>query len=249
MSRQTLTLIIIGSLGLLVFIIVVFTLLSRKPNSAANTEVPITPMNLTPTLIRSNDGSLITPVVTGAQALMVTKVSPADKATGIPTNTTLTIEFNNIFNKDDIIFTVAPAIGFTLASENKVLKVSFNKALATGTTYTFKVDPKETFPHTYTFTTEGAKPAFQPDTKPQGAAQLESDFNKSNNPDVYIANLSPHDEATFAIDKQYNESTRKFDFVVNSKGDKAKAADGVSAWFTSLGLSNDAVSTLKISYQ
>jgi hypothetical protein len=249
MSRKTLTIIIIGALAFLIFIIVVFSLLQNKSNTAANTQTTGTPQNLTPTLIRSNTGGFITPVITGADSLMVTKVSPEDKSTGVPVGVSLRIEFNKIVDPEKIIFTIAPAIPFRLKAENKVLTVTFNTALASGTTYTFKVDPKETFPHTYSFTTDGPKPSFQPNTYPEGSAQVEDDFNKTNNPDIYVATRCPHEEATFSIVKKYNESTRKFDFLVTAKGDKTKAQEDVQTWLTSIGLSNDAISTLKITYQ
>jgi hypothetical protein len=249
MSRKTLTILIIGALALLIFIIVVFTLLQRKPDSAANTQNQNTPSNVTPTLIRSNDGTFITPVITGSNSLMVTKTIPSTGETGISPSTTIKVEFNNFFNPDNIVFTIAPAVPFTLSSENKVLTVTFNRQLASGTTYTFKVDPKETFPRTYTFTTEGPKPSLQPNTRPEGAAQIEDDFNRTNNPDIYVATRCPYNEAAFAINKKYNDVTRKFDFVVNSKSDIPKAQEAVQAWLVSIGLSPDAISTLKITYQ
>lgn len=249
MSRKTLTIVIIGALALLIFIIVAVTLLQRKPETAANTENPAASQNLTPTLIRSNTGGFITPVITGADSLMVTKVTPEDKSTGIPVGASLRIEFNKTVDPEKIIFTIAPAAPFRLKAENKVLTVTFNTALASGTTYTFKVDPKETFPRTYSFTTDGPQPSLQPNTYPEGAAEIEDDFNKTNNPDIFVATRCPHEEATFSIVKKYNESTRKFDFIVTTKGNKTQAQEDVQTWLASIGLSNDAISTLKITYQ
>lgn len=249
MSRKTLTLIIIGALSFLIFIIVVVTLLQRKSDTAANTQTSTTPSNLTPTIIRSNDGTFITPVITGTNSLMVVKTTPSTGATSISPSTKIRVEFNKFFSPDDIIFTIAPAVPFTLSSDNKVLIVTFNRPLASGITYTFKVDPKETFPHTYTFTTDGPKPSLQPNTRPDGAAQIEDDFNRTNNPDIYVATRCPHNETTFAINKKYNDSTRKFDFIVISRSDILKAQTAVQAWLVSIGLSPDAISTLKITYQ
>jgi hypothetical protein len=249
MDRKKLTLIIIGALLFLMLIVILFYSLRPNPNAATSSNTSPTPVNVTQAPIRTENGSFITPVLTGASALMVVKTSPATGATGVDPSTKIQVEFNNLVNTDSVIFTIAPPANFKISSTNKVMTVSFDKPLATGTTYTFKVDPKETFPHTYTFTTTGPKPAFQPDTRPQGAAQIEDEFNKTNNPDIYLANRCPHDDATFSIDKQYNETTRRFDFIVIAKGDKTKAQDEVQTWLTKTGLSSNAINALTITYQ
>lgn len=249
MNKNRITFAIVASGVFLVLIILLVSFLTRR--SSTSKEVQITPTGQPgPTLIRSNDGSYITSYITSPDSLQVVSTNPVDKASNVSTNTKIIVQFNKPFKEGDIIFSIDPAASYSLEAENKTLTVTFTQSLAGHTVYTFKVDPKESFPHTYSFTTEGTGPILQPDTRPEGAAQIEDDFNKSNNPDIYVANRCPYEQAAFSIVAVYNNDTRTFNFVVTAKNnDRQKAKDAVTQWLQSIGLSFDAISQLTISYQ
>jgi len=93
-------------------------------------------------------------------------------------------------------------------------------------------------------------PTFLPDTQPTGAAQDEKKFQLQNSPDVFLSNQTPYSTKSFSVTSDFKtQPTGHFYFIVTLKS-KDSAQDKISFlnWLKSLGLSDNQINALDVTY-
>lgn len=191
-----------------------------------------------------------TPIPT--QALSVVSTTPADGAKNIILNQQITIIFNRVFTQDEISFSIAPPISTSQQIKNNQLLVTPQQNFQQGTLYTYalKYASETTLPKTYSFTTVGPTQPYLPDTRPSGAAEQNNAFLIQNHPDVFLSNQTPYSASNFSVSSDFTQTpTGHFHFTVSLIGNSQDAKNAFIQWALSLGLTNEQIQQLDITYQ
>jgi hypothetical protein len=231
------------------FLVIMIMALEQRREALENPTPTIAP-SPTDRVVRGRQPTNV-PTIVGEQPLAVVQTYPEDKAIGVPVDATIEITFNKPFEYKDFIYAMAPETEYQLrtAIGNRIT-VTFPKGLQPSTVYTFKVNTLEQLPRTYTFTTAGTDPVEAPNTYPTGAAEVEEEFMRSENPDVFLRNNTPYEQAEFSVTSVYDERKSDFVFTVTAKStDRLRAREAFITWMQSLGMTNDDISKLQVTYR
>lgn len=232
----------------LFLVILIWVLQIQKAEQAKPKVVP----SATPTMSFTNDRRpTVAATVTEAPQLAVITTDPNDGETDVPTSSKITIAFNKGLQMKDVIFSMAPRTNYKLTIIGKTLQVSFPNGLLPSTEYTFKVNTLTQLPRLFTFTTSGESPVEIPDTRPIGASEIEKEYQRQNNPDIYLRNATPYENQYFSLTSEYNETTDKFVFTATIKGtDTERSMKEFMNWLKNTQrLKQEQIDTLQITYQ
>lgn len=199
----------------------------------------------------SNQTTVLSPTPIQSN-LTVISTTPADGAKNLPVNEKITVTFNRNFAATEVDFSLLPTLLFATEIKDKNLIVTPQKPYEPGMTYTFVVRfPNSTIlPRTYSFTTTGPTQQFLPDTQPSGAFEREENFQRENNPDVFLSNQTPFENEYFSVISEFKTApSGHFAFQVTSKvQDTTLSKTEFTAWLKSLGLTDAQIATLDIQY-
>lgn len=243
--------IVIGiALGFVVIflILLIWILQIQKEEQAKPKVIP----SATPTMSFTNDRRpTVAATVTEAPQLAVITTDPKDGASNVSTTTKITIAFNRNFQMKDVIYSMAPRTEYKLTVIGKTLQVSFPNGLLPSTEYTFKVNTLTQLPRLFTFTTSGDAPVEIPDTRPIGASEIEKEYQRQNNPDIYLRNATPYENQYFSITSEYNEPSDTFVFTATMKGtDAERSQKEFMNWLKNTQrLKQEQIDKLQITYQ
>ena len=200
----------------------------------------------------SRPDSLVSPPTTDQNNLAVILTKPEHGRQDVSLNEPIVISFNRQLNPEEISFTLFPAILTTSEIQENNLIVTPRLNYAPGTTYTFiiRYPRSNKLPDSYSFTATGPTAVLQPDTQPTGASEREDNFQKANNPDVFLSNQVPFETDMFSIESDYaSDPSGHFYFLVTLKGPNDDGARGAALeWMKSLGLTDDQIQQLDIRY-
>ena len=178
--------------------------------------------------------------------LIIIETSPKDNQKEVPITSVISITFNKSV-PDDIKISTQPTLNFSTQIFDNVfiLKPSL---LSNNTIYSISVRSKKLLSsYSFFFTTtnknpEGIGPAFE-------AIQQIEEEQRRLAPDVFLANKLPHTEQTFSMDFFLNQKTGSNRFAVVTKGDNLdKSKSNAYQWLKSLGLADQQIPTLQISF-
>lgn len=179
----------------------------------------------------------------------IVKVEPKDEAEAVSPDTNITIVFDKIPDSKLIDFSMHPQTQFQTSFYGNSLTVNPLHDLETGTQYTYIIKyNNDTLPSkTYTFTTVGEFKGPQ-NTEPEGAAQIEEEFQKQNHPDVFLSNKTPYTSSSFDLTSDFvGGEGGHFQFTVSQKSDSSQA--DFHDFSISLGLSEEQFSSLDVIYK
>lgn len=183
--------------------------------------------------------------------LNVISTRPENGSTNIAIDTKIIVSFNRIISADEIEFSISPATLYQQNVSSNTIVVNFDQLLQVGVTYTFVIKTqKGTLGRTYSFTTLGPPQTFLPDTNP-GLNESDQAFQIQNHPDVYLSNQTPFATTQFAISSEFKtDPSGHFAFTLILKGSNKDAAkEAFIDWLISIGLTDDQIGLLDISYR
>lgn len=183
-------------------------------------------------------------IPTSLERVYVAFVEPKNNSANVPLNQTVQITFNTQVAQQDISFTIQPNIPFALDVEDNKLFVTFTTPLTAHTKYIYTISLHKGFPpQSFSFITADASSPIYKDN----AAQVNAEWAKTHQPDLYLYNNVPHTEQTFSVTGDYAEQpTGHFYFQVHSIGIQGR--NDFLAWIKSLGLTDDQIAQLDIRY-
>lgn len=177
--------------------------------------------------------------------LSIIDALPADKSTDNPPDQTIYVTFNKNV-PSDIVFSLSPDVPHTTNGSNNVFSVSFSTALATKSVYVYTISSKQyNFSQSFTFTTA------DPTSGQDNVSQDIINASRQNQPDLYLYNQVPYTTATFAVSGSFQSTPQNhFAFIVTlERTNTDKSKQDFINWVKSLGLTDQQIQTLDISYQ
>ena len=188
------------------------------------------------------------PLPNTGQNLFVTTTNPRDGETNVSVNKTLTITFNRTLALDEAIFDMIPQTAVTKRVSGNQLFISPVKKLQSKTMYIFSVlYSKGGSSRVFTFVTEGEGPVkiYAPD---QSSKNTADNYDREHNPDLFLRNQIPYYESKFSITGDFSTQTGYYFFKVQLSGDKDQAKQTFITWLHKLGLKDDQIAKLDITY-
>lgn len=185
--------------------------------------------------------------------LEIISVTPEHKSENIPLQQLIIVELNRAFSLREIEFAIDPTISYTPQIKNTQLIISPNPAFFPSTRYTFSIRTLGTdqFSKTYSFQTIGPTPIFLPDTQPPGGPEKVENFQKQNNPDVFLANKTPFSTTDFSVTNEFaSEPSEHFRFTIFlTEPNKEIARQKAVEWIKSIGLTDEQITSLDIDWK
>jgi hypothetical protein len=238
--------IIILILGLLFIVVMIlgskFLIQPNKPGSIA----------VTPTI--DPNVSSIPPSSTALIPLSVVSAEPADKKEQVPPNTNLILTFNRNVSADEVELSINPETTIGVAISGNRISFTFSDALKEGTQYIYLVRyPKENRSDLVrSFTTSGQSSTSGTVSAPLGIKEIRENFQRTNHPDVLVANYTPHQENTFSAVNIFKKTPiDHYSFIVTliPPGNQQGKADFATWLSSSLKLTPQQIANLDVSYQ
>lgn len=201
-----------------------------------------------PPILFYSPSPTITPQQLPAEPLFINKVVPDDGANNIPQDQQIQIIFSRSLILDEIYVAFGPGVRFETTVSKNIVTLIPKSPLISGLNYTLLVKFNKTgqISKQYLFTVAGAPPATLPDTQPMGAAQQTEEYNRRNQPDLFLANKSPLKQGSFDLYRGTLKlaPNNHYAFVLVEKSDQAQT--DLSKTLISLGLTEQQISSLDI---
>ncbi len=202
--------------------------------------------------IQQQGNILPTPIIfqqnlTPATPLDIVSVTPQDGATGVSTKAQIVFIFNKSVSLQDVSVWLGPNTNYSVKTDLNKLIITPSAQLLTGTVYTFSLKfINDSFSKDYSFTTRGVGPISNPKTLDSFSATANS-WEQSFRPDIFVSNKTPFQGNDFAVRSEYSDlptGHMAFSVILLSQNGKA----GFLSWLSSLGLTNQQIQSLDITY-
>lgn len=226
----------------LIFLIIILLFVIFRKGSSDSTQVQI---QTSPTPQEFTDPSP-TP---DTRKYNIVKVEPADNSKAVSPDTNISIVFDKIPDSKLIDFSMHPQTQLQTSFYGNSLTVNPLQDLAPGTQYTYIIKyNNDSLPSkTYTFTTVGEFKGPQ-NTEPEGAAQIEEEFQKQNHPDVFLSNKTPYTSSSFDLTSDFvGGEGGHFQFTFFQKSENAQI--DFMDYLKSLGMTDEQIAGLDIIYE
>lgn len=240
---------------LLLMIVLVLTVLRRGGSTTTGQPTP----SIAPTITIAANRSIIDKETAGMPTLMpspaVRSSNPTNGQQNVPLSSkvlTVTIPGLEVATSADVNIFMEPPSQFSYRVQNGTVRITFLKDLQPGTIYSYSVSVLGSAPYVASFTTTGPTPTPLPGIEPPGFFEDRDDNNRTNFPDIHIANQTPFENNTFAIESVFVETPKEhFAFKVTGKGtvstdDLRKA---VRQWMLEQGIADSQINSLEITYE
>lgn len=247
MSKNSL-IIFISIITLVLAILTLLFLSGLKKQTTIPTTTYPTPTSVPVSTQPTSDKNL-------SDSISVTGTFPTDNSINIPLETTITINFNKQPSINDIKVFVTPSLNYSSSITGSSIIITPKTPLLAGTKYVILVEYK---PNTYlsktfdfSFITIGPTPTEIPTPTEKSAIDAENDYYKQHSPDVFLKNQTPFSNNDFTIISPGYKTTPVFHyyFTVTLKGDKDTSKASFINWLKSLGLTDQQIQGLDITYQ
>lgn len=219
----------------LLFSLFLVVLSLQKPTPSTTLEIP------TPTPVFPGNSS-------ATSTLHVVNTTPKDNATQLSPQQTLQITFNKPLTTYDITATFTPPIQFSEDSQKNMLTLTPLENYEENVLYTLTIEDAQTQEVIATLHfSSGNSPTAAP-MQDQNVKNDVDTFDKANQPDVFVANITPYQTKDFSVDTTYVDGTPygHYGILVTVKTPSGK--QNFLDWLTSLGLTDQQISTLDIQY-
>lgn len=244
--RKTLFL-ILGLFLLAIISIIVAVTTYKKPSSTI--PIPSIPTPSPIVIIRPTGVIPVaqaTTIPTPSIPISVAQTNPPDGSTNVEVNKPFTITFNQNIYINDVQITTDPLVGFTLSNQGPSLTVTPTINLLFSTKYLVTVKIHNQSPYTFSFTTVGGTE--NPNT--DNYLIIRNAYLRTSYPDMFLANNVPYENSYFSIVSPNSDTAlAQYTFVVTLKGDKTIAKNQFLQWLYSLGLAEQQINSLQITYQ
>ena len=188
-----------------------------------------------------------------AGELDIVTVEPKDMSKNVGLDTPIKITFSKTFSFDDIEFFIGPDTPHKVKIESNNLIITPETKWETGTQYTYSINfadnPQKV--RLYRFITTGPTQEFLPDTQPKDLYKKELDEQKTERPDIYVANNTPYESGTFSVRANFESKPPAHYYLIVTKkiNDEEQVKQDVNVWLQQLDLSNEQIASLDIRYE
>ncbi|MGH7245671.1 MAG: Ig-like domain-containing protein [Candidatus Levyibacteriota bacterium] len=191
-----------------------------------------------------------TPISSSSSLIHVISTTPPNKAINTPLNQKITIVLDKFVSEKDITFSTFPQANLTLSIDRNIINATISGEFFPSTTYKYVVTYKNyPLPITYSFTTEGPTPTPRPKLS-VSVKTMRDDWNRENHPDIFLSSQLPQDTNTFSADYRFTQIPyAHYAFTVTAKIDANAAKTDFISWMKSLGITDEQIQTLDITYQ
>lgn len=232
--------------GVFVLLVIIpLLLLVLKPSSNNF----LFPSSVTPTPVEGKDISN-----NPNSPLTVVSTNPQDKSLNAPLNSSITIIFNRTPKPNEFRFSSTPEIPGEFEIQGKKLTLKPLSPLLLSTTYSVVLGllrGSEIKVYSFVFNSLGPTPTPPPDTRPIELITQVENYQRENNPDVFLSNETPYSNSSFSISSAYTKTpSGHFFFSVSLKGaNKDTSRSALITWIKSKGLSDSQIQNLDIRYK
>jgi Bacterial Ig-like domain len=165
---------------------------------------------------------------------------------------TVTLSANQPVTTNDFVLEMQPNFPHTLDAQGTTITIKPTQQLQPGTTYSYRIRYKDgTFSDWYSFTTVGNPPTGTPPAQ-DNIPQLEDQWDRISQPDVFLYNQIPYKQAyetaDFSVTGDFSSTQNGHIFFTVT----VKTAQGKQAflnWVKSTGLTDQQIPNLDIRYQ
>ncbi len=189
---------------------------------------------------------------TSKSLLKVVSTIPENKSLNAPLESTVIITFNRRPNESEFRISSLPEIPGEFKIEGNKLILKPLSPLLPSTLYLINVvlsSNKEIY--SFSFNSFGPTPTPLPNTYDPGIFEKANNYERINNPDVFLSNQTPYSNSRFSVTSSYtNNPSGHFFFTVKLTGANkdASKADYIN-WVKSKGISESQISELDFRYQ
>jgi len=188
-----------------------------------------------------------------AGKLDVVAIDPQDDTQNIALDRTIEITFSRTFTQKEIEFFINPNTPRNAIIEGNKLLITPQNQWEPGMHYNYSVN----FPddrqrvRLYRFTTTGPTQEFLPDTQPEGLYEETLNEQKTDRPDIFVANNTPYESGTFSVRANFESKPPAHYYLIVTKkiADEEKVRQDVNLWLQQLDLSNEQIAGLDIRYE
>lgn len=237
------TLIIIVALVILGFLMLLSALLTNRSKPSNQTKNPTpTRIQTQPTLKRNTYGTKIS----------ILSTEPQHNQKEVSASASIRIKFDQAPSQEKVTFSIDPQSEYSETYEDKMLVITPKTSWNPGTTYTYSIKLNgPNFPYVFTFQTAGPTTAYPKDTYPKGAFEENNAFLLESAPEAYVANKTPYENQYFSINYRFkDQSSGQIEFVVVKKVESEETVRSeVKKWLTSLGLKENQIQSIKITFE
>lgn len=227
MRKKTLIFIILGAITIVVVLFVLSLALNRNETGTG----------------------FITP--TPSEGLSVVSSSIKDGQINVPLGSQIIIKFNSKISSSTISFSMLPTPTYDFEVKDDSLIITPTLPLQPSTLYSISVSNTATndLITSFSFTTLGPTPTLLPDTRPSGEPENTDALLIQTRPDVYLSNKLPYSSKSFSASYEYKTApSGHFAFSVTLSGDTNIARSEFLTWLSSLGLADEQINSLDITY-
>ena len=188
-----------------------------------------------------------------AGELDIVAIDPEDDAQNIALDRNIEITFSRTFTQNEIEFFINPNTTHAATIEDNKLIVKPQNQWESGMHYNYSVNFTDDNQKVrlYRFTTTGPIQEFLPDTQPEGLYEETLNEQKTERPDIYVANNTPYESGTFSVRADFeSKPPAHYYLLVTQKIDnEEKVKQDVNVWLQQLDLSNEQITGLDIRYE
>lgn len=179
-------------------------------------------------------------------SISVLSSSPRDQEKNVSLTHTVSIQFNKSVSLNNVALSFAPQLSFQTKIINSLLIAAPDQPLIHGITYYGFVTIEGIPSYIFRFTTLVDKSQL---VAPDFANEIESEINKHEYPDSFLAGFTPYTTSSFTVISNYTtDKPEHFFFVVTLFGDKMQATQDFVSWATATGLTKEQLDTMDIRY-
>lgn len=230
------------------FIVAISSILLALGTYKKNPSVVPIPTIPTPSpivIIRPTEGPQTNISPSPSIPIQITATTPFDGTTNVEVNKPFIIKFNQNIYINDIQVTTNPLVGFTLANQGDSLTITPTVNLLFSTKYLVTIKIHNQNPYIFSFTTiDGSE---NPNT--DNYLIIRNAYLRTSYPDMFLANNAPYENAYFSIVSPNSDSaSAQYTFEVTLKGDRVLAKNQFLQWLYYLGLTEQQINSLQITY-
>jgi hypothetical protein len=204
--------------------------------------------SVTPSPI-STPTPLTLPINTNKTGLSIVSTLPANNATNINANQPIIITFNRTVSSSDFSFALAPNLPYTSSFQGNQFIVTPTNSFDTGTPYYFTIQFSDgIFAQKFSFVTAGAGPIGN--SSFDNVSEVNNAGYKILKPDLFLSNQTPYQTSDFSVNYHLSQTpTDHFAFEVTLTGpNKLQSKQDFLTWLHSLGLTDDEIQQIDITY-
>ncbi len=248
MKQQT-KILTIGSIAVLVALMAAVyylgTISQRTTGSNDSNETVTIPSAPSITGVSTSTDTLL------AQQPGLLESDPPNLQTDVPTSLqTMTFVFDRPVSAQEITVEIVPEISHRLTVDQSTITLTFQEDLEPATEYLVELSFLDDFLALHSFVTVGLNDDDQlPDTYPENMIEIQDEFNRSSQPDIFVQNMLPVENQPFTVEGRFDAAQGGYIFTVTGQSSLDELEQQFREWLISIGLGPQQIETLIIRYE